>query len=150
MSAEHEKSPANELKLSHICLEEAEAILKVSPRVAAREAYLAMLHAAHARIAAAGRKVPTSHKGVNVVLGDIYRGSDFHAQSLLAQMESWKMAADYGHSAAANFEEAREAIGIARSFIGRLENDIGPDKAKAGIDPAVLAALAAKSRGQQR
>ncbi|MFN7397914.1 MAG: hypothetical protein ACK5SX_02340 [Sandaracinobacter sp.] len=99
MSAEHEKSPADELRLSHICLEEAEAILKVSPRVAAREAYLAMLHAAHARIAATGRKVPGSHKGVNVVLGDIYRGTDFHAQSLLAQMESWKMAADCPPSA---------------------------------------------------
>lgn len=46
MSTEHEKSPADEIRLSHICLEEAEAILKVSPRIAAREAYLAMLHAA--------------------------------------------------------------------------------------------------------
>jgi|TARA_R100000501_G_scaffold13654_1_gene24856 hypothetical protein len=64
--------------------------------------------------------------------------------------ESWKMAADYGRSAAANLEEAREAIEIARGFISRVESDIGPDKLKKGIDPAVLAALAAKNRGHQR
>jgi hypothetical protein len=38
MSTEHEKSPADEMRLSQICLEEAAEILKVSPRVAAREA----------------------------------------------------------------------------------------------------------------
>jgi uncharacterized protein (UPF0332 family) len=150
MSAEHEKSPADEMRLSQICLDEAAEILKVSPRVAAREAYLAMLHAAQARIAATGRKVPSSHKGVNMVLGEIYRGTDFHAQSLLAQMESWKMAADYGRSAAANLEEAGEAIDIARDFVSRVEIDIGPDKLRKGIDPAVLAALAARNRENQR
>lgn len=136
------------MKLSQICHEDAEQILLISPRVAAREAYLAMLHAAHARIAANGQKVPATHKGVNMVLGDIYRGSGFHAQSLLAQVETWKLAADYGRSAAANAEEAREAIELARAFISRMKNDIEPEKFRSGIDPAVLAALAEKSRGR--
>lgn len=148
MSTEHEKSPADEMKLSQICLEDAERIVSISPRVAAREAYLAMLHAAHARIAANGQKVPATHKGVNMVLGDIYRGSNFHAQSLLAQVETWKLAADYGRSAAANEDEAREAIELARTFINRIKNDIEPEKTIQKIDPAVLAALAAKGREQ--
>ena len=146
MSTEQEKSPADEMRLSRMCLEDAERILKISPRVAAREAYLAMLHAAHARIAATGRKVPVTHKGVNMALGDLYRGTDFHAQSSLAQVETWKMAADYGRSAAANDSEAQEAIELARTFISRMENDIDPDKIKQGIDPAILTALAAKNR----
>ncbi len=81
-----------------------------------------------------------------MVLGDIYRGSDFHAQSLLAQVETWKLAADYGRSAAANEDEAREAIELARTFISRMQNDIEPEKTIQKIDPAVLAALAAKGR----
>ena len=91
MSSEHEKSPFNEMSLAQISLEEAESVLSISPRIAAREAYLAMLHAAHARIAATGQKVPATHKGVNMVLGELYRGTDFHAQALLAQVETWKL-----------------------------------------------------------
>lgn len=147
MSAAHKKSPADEMKMAEICLSDAKAILPVCSRVAAREAYLAMLHAAHARIAAAGLEVPTKHKGVSMMIGSLYRESDFKAQARLAEIESWKMASDYGRSAAATSEEAGEAIQKASEFIDRMKADIPNEHLQIGLDPAIMAALAAKGRG---
>lgn len=145
MSSEHHKSTAEEMEMAEICLSEAEDILAVSPRVAAREAYLSMLHAAHARIAATGKKVPGTHKGVNMVIGDIYRDTDFHAQAMLVENEGWKLAADYGRTATATPREAKEAIDRARTFLVRLKNDIPPEMLEKGIEPAILETIEAKS-----
>jgi uncharacterized protein (UPF0332 family) len=144
MSHEHHKSTAEEMRMAEVCLAEAEAILNVSPRVAAREAYLSMLHASHARIAATGKKVPGTHKGVNMVIGDIYRDTGFPAQSMLLENEGWKLAADYGRTAAATPNEAREALDKARAFLTRLKADIDPEDLEKGVDPEVIAVLEKK------
>lgn len=141
MSNEHHKSTAEEMEMAEICLAEAKAILAVSPRVAAREAYLSMLHASHARIAANGKKVPGTHKGVNMVIGDIYRDTGFHAQAMLVENEGWKLAADYGRTAVASHKEAEEALHRAEMFLTRLKADIAPEKLVKGIEREILEAL---------
>jgi uncharacterized protein (UPF0332 family) len=141
VSGPADRSPADEMALAKTCLHDARAVLDASPRIAAREAYLAMLHAAHARIAAASRKVPGTHKGVSIVIGELYRTSDFRAQAMLAEVEAWKLAADYGRSAAASRGEAEAAIDQAERFVHRMSADIGPDLLVQRIDRATLTAL---------
>lgn len=145
MSNDHHKSTAEEMQMAEICLAEAEAILKLSPRVAAREAYLSMLHASHARIAATGKKVPGTHKGVNMVIGDLYRDTDFPAQTMLIENEGWKLAADYGRTAAATLNEAREALDKARAYLNHLKADIDPKDLEISVDPEVIAVLEKKT-----
>lgn len=150
MSTEHKKSAAESMILAETALREAELVISITPRMAAREAYLSMYHAAHARIAATGQAVPSTHKGVSVLIGQLYKGSSYRAQSLLSKVEAWKAAADYGQGNAATLDEAREAIGIARSFLDQMRNDIEPEKLRPGIDPNVLAAIAAKRTGRDK
>lgn len=126
-----------------MALDDAENIQPISPRVAAREAYLAMLHAAQARIAATGRKVPATHMGVSVVIGELYRDTDFPAQTVLSQAENWKLAADYGRGKAATASDAEDVIEHARHFVARMTADIGEDKLEQTVDTEAIAALQA-------
>lgn len=130
--------------LAETALREAELVVSITPRMASREAYLSMYLAAHARIAATGQAVPSTHKGVSVLIGQLYKDSGYRAQSLLSKVETWKAAADYGQGNVATLDEAREAIDIARGFLGRMKSDIGPEKLRLGIEPSVLAAIVAK------
>lgn len=139
-------SVAEEQSFARRALDEAAQIIDISPRVAAREAYTAMLHAAHARIAATGRAVPTTHKGVSIAIGALYRDDAFRAQSILSSVETWKQAADYGKGAAPTFDEAHEAIDVARGFIERMFADIA--SSDGAIDPALIDVLRARGRGE--
>ena len=109
--------------------------------MAAREAYLAMLHVAQARIIAEGRPAPKSHKGVNIVIGELYLGDSFAAQRLLSEVEKWKLAADYWQGRTAERADAEAAIDVAEAFIDRLVADIGDRAPRVRLDAASLAAL---------
>lgn len=143
------KTPQEELELAEHALDNARAILPIRPGVAAREAYLAAFHAAQARLAATGDAVPNTHKGVNMWIGAMYRGTDFPAQATLSQLEDWKEAADYGKGKLADEDEAAQAIIEASNFIYRIKVDIGPLK-QPGLTAAERAALAEKMRGHGR
>lgn len=143
------KSARAELELADQALGNAKAILPIRPGVAAREAYLAAFHAAQARLAASGNPVPSSHKGVNMMIGAAYKGTDFAAQATLSRLEDWKEAADYGKGRLADSGDAKRAIDLAEHFIQRVRTDIGPQK-QTGLSAFEQAALAAKMRDQGR
>lgn len=115
---------ADELLLADEILRDAEDLSTSKPRVAGREAYLAMFHAAQARIAASGRDVPKTHKGVSVVIAELYRKAGYRAQVLLSDAEDWKQIADYGRGEPLSVEDAVAAVEIARAFLTRMRADI--------------------------
>lgn len=147
MSKDQIKDPATELALARASLEDARKILPISPRVAAREAYVAAYHAAQARIAATGQPTGT-HKGVNVNIGRLYAGTDFKAQAMLLELETWKVAADYGRGAAADASAARQAIEDAGAFINRMSADMGNAPPAPALSPAEIARLNALRQGR--
>lgn len=135
------RSSALEIDRARATLDDARATVAGSPRMTAREAYLAMFHAAQARIIADGRPVPKTHKGVNVVIGEVYAGSDYPAHKILSEIENWKIAADYWKGRQAERSDAETAIDVAEAFIDRLVADIGDRAPRLTLSPAELAAL---------
>ena len=126
--------PTEELDFSSEILSDAYDLVDSKPRIAAREAYAAMLHAAHARIAAEGMLVPATHKGVSVIIGDLYRGDAFRAQSELSQAERWKQAGDYGRGTLPTVEDAHEAVDAAQKFCDHLRRDTHTRMAERGAE----------------
>lgn len=108
--------------------------------------YYAAFHAAEARIAHAS-KTAGSHKGVNHVLGELYRGTDFPAQSILSQLMSRREAVNYSKSVQPSPEDAARSVDDARSFLARIERDVGPLEEEE-LDPAILQALRDRGLGR--
>lgn len=142
-------SPAEQMAMAREYLADAERVLSISSRLAAREAYAAVLHAANARIAAAGRKVPRTHNGVNAVVGELYRDTGFPGPQTLSDLEQSKLASDYLKGAPATPEQAEHALTSARLFIDRMIADIHPDDLREASDPETVARLKAMHRGDQ-
>lgn len=141
------KDPAALLDAARKDLEDAEFNLNHGrTRPAVVFGYYAAFHAAEARIAQASRTA-SSHKGVNHVLGELYRGTDFPAQSILSQLMSRREAVNYSKSVQPSLDDAERSVDDARSFLTRIESDIGPIE-EGELDPAVLQAL--RNRGLGR
>lgn len=124
MSGDRRLDTAEELAASFDILADAEDLAGTKPRIAAREAYVAMFRAAQARIAAQDIVVPSTHKGVSLTIASLYRGDSFAAQSELSRAERWKQAGDYGRGALPNVDEAEDAVAAARHFCARMQADI--------------------------
>lgn len=145
MSKEQVKDPAAELEMARTALQEAKQILSISPRMAAREAYLIAFHAAQARLGALGLPSGT-HKGVGIEIGKLYKGTDYSAQRKLSELESWKAAADYGRGAAADEPAATQALKDAEIFLNRMVKDIGDLGPQKGLTPEQIAKLESMKR----
>ena len=142
------KDAATELGLARETLGDAETILNAGvPHVAAREAYYAAYHAAQARIAFSGRDVPGTHKGVSMLIGQIYSDGEFRAQSVLSKLEDLKEASDYARGKRADGPMAREAIDVARDFVDRIASDLGDSAEKKQLTAAEMARLLSMKRG---
>ena len=94
--------------------------------VAAREAYLAGYHAAMAYVLEKTGKPAKTHSGLRSEFAHLARFEPRIAPKLvgfLARAYTLKSAADYGVDPVAtiSLEQAREAAGIARQFIGAIE-----------------------------
>jgi uncharacterized protein (UPF0332 family) len=98
--------------------------------VAAREAYLAGYHAAMAYVLEKTGKAAKTHSGLRSEFARLARTEpriDPRLVGFLARAYTLKSAADYGADPLAmiSLEQAREAAGVARQFIGAIAELIG-------------------------
>lgn len=108
------------------CLDAARKIIAIPlPEVAAKEAYLAAYHAAHAFVFEGTGQIVKSHSGMRTLFARLARDDVRVAPelgSLLARAYKFKEIADYGVGArgVVTAEEAREVLAIAERFIGAV------------------------------
>ncbi len=107
------------------------------PQVAAKEAYLAVYHAAHAFVFESTGKAVKSHKGMRSKFAEVTKGDarfDRTLTSLLARAYKFKEDADYGVGARSSVtvKEAQDLIDLAQRFVDRIAQLLSPDVTQPG------------------
>lgn len=142
------KDPAEQLRLAAKDLDEAEFSLGHGrTRSAVVFAYYAAFHAAEARIANENRSAK-SHRSVNLLIGEIYKGDGLRPQSTLSQLETRREAVNYGKTVEPDLDEAADSVAKAKAFVARMEQDVGPLQTSTDVDIATLQALRDLGRGR--
>lgn len=101
------------------------------PQVAAKEAYLAAYHAAHAFVFESTGKVVKSHSGMRTVFAGVAKGDPRVDRTLAAHLGrayKFKEVADYGvgSQAVVTEKEAQDVIDIAQRFVGTIARLLPP------------------------
>jgi uncharacterized protein (UPF0332 family) len=123
---------ADHIAKARECLEAAIKINALGlPQVAAKEAYLAAFHAAHAFIFENTGKVVKSHGGMRTMFALVVKDHpriDRRLASLLGRAYKFKEVADYavGSQAVVTAAEAREVIDIAQRFVDTITGLLPP------------------------
>jgi uncharacterized protein (UPF0332 family) len=104
------------------------------PQVAAKEAYLAAFHAAHAFIFETTGKVVKSHGGMRTMFALVAKDDpriDRALASMLGRAYKFKEVADYavGAQGVVTVAEARDVIDIAQRFVDTIIDLLPPDTA---------------------
>jgi uncharacterized protein (UPF0332 family) len=95
--------------------------------IAGRQAYIASLNAARAPIFERSGLSTKTHRGVKSLMHDMVRAGLPVDRELLVILEygfELKTTADYGEAETISAHEARKALDLAESFIGRIEKFI--------------------------
>jgi len=117
---------ADYLTKSRECLDAAKTINAFPlPQVAAKEADLAIYHAAHAFVFESTGKAVKSHKGMRSKFAEVTKGDarfDRALTSLLGRAYKFKEITDYGVDAqgSVTVEEAQELLDLAEQFVERV------------------------------
>ncbi|MEO9191407.1 MAG: HEPN domain-containing protein [Acetobacteraceae bacterium] len=123
---------ADYLAKARECLDAAKAINALPlPQVAAKEAYLAAYHAAHAFVFESTGKAMKSHSGMRTMFASVTKDDprvDRTLASLLARAYKFKEVADYGVGSQAPItaEEAQDVIDIAQRFVDTITQLLPP------------------------
>jgi uncharacterized protein (UPF0332 family) len=121
------------LAKSYECLSAAQAINTLPlPQVAAKEAYLAIYHAAHAFIFESTGRAVKSHSGMRSRFAEITKEDarfDRVLASLLGRAYKFKEVADYGigGQGSVTVKEAQELIDLAQRFVDRITHLLRQD-----------------------
>jgi uncharacterized protein (UPF0332 family) len=124
---------ADYLAKARECLDAAIKINELSlPQVAAKEAYLAAFHAAHALIFETTGKVVKSHGGMRTMFAQVAKDDDRIDRglaSLLGRAYKFKEVADYavGSQGVVTEAEAQGVIDIAQRFVATITSLMPPD-----------------------
>jgi uncharacterized protein (UPF0332 family) len=106
---------------AHSALDVAEKNLAIGlPRIAAREAYMAVFHAARALIFERTQKRPKTHHGVKTSFRQIIQDGLAFPKELVGFLDTgfnFKADADYGMGQLAGQDGAEEALETARAFV---------------------------------
>ena len=99
--------------------------------MAAKEAYLAVYHAAHSFVFESTGKAVKSHKGMRSKFAEITKGDvrfDRALTSLLARAYKFKEVADYGIGARSSVtvKESQDLIDLAQRFVDRVAQLLPP------------------------
>ncbi len=114
------------LAKSRECLDAAKIInVFPLPNVAAKEAYLAVYHAAHAFVFANTGQAVKSHKGMRSKFAEVTKGDrrfDRALTSLLGRAYKFKEVADYGIGSRGSVtaKEAQDLIDLAQRFVDTI------------------------------
>jgi uncharacterized protein (UPF0332 family) len=113
-------------------LADAEAILPLAPRVAAREAYVAAFHAAQALIQARTGEAAKTHKGVHTSFLRLTRdeaGLPAELRGFLSRSYSFKAVSDYDTGPDADIPPATATAAIAGAgqFLAAIASLLPPD-----------------------
>ena len=123
---------ADYLAKSRECLDAAKTIIAFPlPQVAAKEAYLAVYHAAHAFVFESTGKAVKSHKGMRSKFAEVTKGDgrfDRALTSLLARAYKFKEVADYGigPGGGVTAKEAQGLIDLAQRFVDKITQLLPP------------------------
>jgi uncharacterized protein (UPF0332 family) len=120
------------------CLGAAKMIQAIPlPQVAAKEAYLAIYHAAHALVFESTGKAVKSHSGMRTMFALVAKADprvDRKLASLLGRAYKFKETADYGvgSQSIVTVEEAQGVVDIAQHFIKAIAQLLPPGVAPLG------------------
>jgi uncharacterized protein (UPF0332 family) len=127
---------ADSLAEASECLDAAVKIIAIRlPEVAAKEAYLAICHAARAYVFEATGKAVKSHSGMRTMISQVAKSDsrvDIGFSSLLAKAYKFKETADYGlgQISAVTETEAQDLIAQAKNFVETIVQLLAAD-----VDP---------------
>ncbi len=121
---------ADYLSKSRECLDAAKTINALPlPQVAAKEAYLAVYHAAHAFIFEGPGKAVKNHKVMRSKFAEITKGDgrfDRALTSLLGRAYKFKEVADYGLQGGVTAKEAQVMVNLAQRFVDAVTRLLPP------------------------
>jgi uncharacterized protein (UPF0332 family) len=114
------------------CLDAAKTIIAIPlPPVAAKEAYLAAYHAAHAFVFESTGRAVKSHSGMRTMFAQVAKADprvDRKLASLLGRAYKYKETADYGvgSQSVVTVKEAQDVIAIAQRFVDTIAQLLPP------------------------
>jgi uncharacterized protein (UPF0332 family) len=113
------------LRTANRCLDDARTLRLSLPRIAARESYLAVYHAAEAYLLYSTGKIAKTHSGLRAEFSRLARNDpriDRELVSFLAQAYELKSVADYGTDSAAEItlQDAEQALQTAARFVSLI------------------------------
>ena len=133
---------ADYLAKARECLDAAKAINAIPlPAVAAKEAYLAAYHAAHALVFESTGRAVKSHSGMRTMFAQVAKADprvDRKLTSLLGRAYKFKEMADYGvgSQSVVTVKEAQEVIAIAQHFVDTVVQLLPPGVTPSGSPSA--------------
>lgn len=113
------------LRTANRCLDDARTLRLSLPRIAARESYLAVYHAAEAYLLHSTGKIAKTHSGLRAEFARLAKDDpriDRELVSFLAQAYELKSVADYGTDSAAviTIEDAEKGLQTAARFVSLI------------------------------